>query len=101
MVPRPQAAQMKGRQRIGGGDSWELRVRTSDFGSEDHEMPLHILELQSGHRARGCAAAGSGEACAPAFGLRLSRLQILAAVEWTPQLSSPATGPSVQRMPAC
>lgn len=47
---------MKGRQPVGGGDSWELRVRASDIGSEDHEMPLHILEpldQPPGHRVRG------------------------------------------------
>lgn len=56
VVSRPQAAQMKGRQPVGGGDSWELRVRASDTGSEDHEMPLHILEpldQPPGHRVRG------------------------------------------------
>lgn len=65
MASRPHAAQMKGRQPIGGGDSWELRVRPSDIGSEDHEMPLHILEpldRPPGHRARGRGAVSGEEA---------------------------------------
>lgn len=56
---------MKGRQPIGGGDSWELRVRASDFRSEDHEMPLHILEpleRPPGHRARERGAVSGEEA---------------------------------------